>query len=182
MLIHNLVATGSAIVSGFSTITGDLTVLGSINGSIGNAVSASYASTSSFADDFTVAGTLTAQKIVVQTVTSSVVYSSGSNVFGNNISNTQVMTGSVSITGSLTVNGVNSVVGSGTTNQLSKFTGTSTIGNSTFYDNGTLTAVGNRITTNSFVGLVRNFNILGTDAVLRVARYTDSFTTESPSV
>jgi hypothetical protein len=105
MLIHNLVATGSAIVSGSSTITGDLTVLGSINGtisgSVDNAISASYASTSSFADDFTVAGTLTAQKIVVQTVTSSVVYSSGSNVFGNNISNTQTFTGSVNITGSL---------------------------------------------------------------------------------
>ena len=106
MLIHNLVATGSAIVSGSSTITGDLTVLGSINGSIGNAVSASYASTSSFADDFTVAGTLTAQKIVVQTVTSSVVYSSGSNVFGNNISNIQSFTGSVNITGSLTATGI----------------------------------------------------------------------------
>jgi hypothetical protein len=106
MLIHNLVATGSAIVSGSSTITGDLTVLGSISGSIGNAVSASYASTSSFADDFTVAGTLTAQKIVVQTVTSSVVYSSGSNVFGNNISNIQSFTGSVNITGSLNATGI----------------------------------------------------------------------------
>jgi len=40
---------------------------------------------------------------VVQTVTSSVIYSSGSNVFGNNITNTQVFTGSMSLTGSLTV-------------------------------------------------------------------------------
>jgi hypothetical protein len=40
---------------------------------------------------------------VVQTVTSSVVYSSGSNVFGNNIANTQVFTGSMNLTGSLTV-------------------------------------------------------------------------------
>jgi len=38
---------------------------------------------------------------VVQTVTSSVVYSSGSNVFGNNIANTQTFTGSVLITGSV---------------------------------------------------------------------------------
>jgi hypothetical protein len=37
---------------------------------------------------------------VVQTVTSSVVYSSGSNVFGNNIANTQTFTGSVSVSGS----------------------------------------------------------------------------------
>jgi hypothetical protein len=40
---------------------------------------------------------------VVQTVTSSVIYSSGSNVFGNNIANTQVFTGSMNLTGSLTV-------------------------------------------------------------------------------
>jgi hypothetical protein len=40
---------------------------------------------------------------VVQTVTSSVIYSSGSNVFGNNIANTQRMTGSVTVTGSLAV-------------------------------------------------------------------------------
>jgi hypothetical protein len=137
MLIHNLVATGSAIVSGSSTITGDLTVLGSISGtisgSVNNAISASYAinagtaanatnatnaitaQTASYADSFTVAGTLTAQKLVVQTITSSIVYSSGSNILGNNISNTQVMTGSVSITGSLTVNGTGLVPYTGAT-------------------------------------------------------------------
>jgi hypothetical protein len=41
----------------------------------------------------------------VQQVTSSIVYSSGSNIFGNSLSNTQQFTGSVSVTGSLTVNG-----------------------------------------------------------------------------
>jgi hypothetical protein len=39
----------------------------------------------------------------VQQVTSSIVYSSGSNIFGNSLSNTQQFTGSVSVTGSLTV-------------------------------------------------------------------------------
>jgi hypothetical protein len=39
----------------------------------------------------------------VQTVSSSVIYSSGSNIFGNNIANTQVFTGSMNLTGSLTV-------------------------------------------------------------------------------
>ena len=65
--------------------------------------SASYAlvaSTASFADTFTVAGTLTAQKLVVQTITSSILYSSGSNIFGNSLSNTQSMTGSLQVTGS----------------------------------------------------------------------------------
>jgi hypothetical protein len=73
---------------------------------VDNTNSASYAATASYADDFKVAGTLTAQTIVVQTITSSVIYSSGSNVFGNDLSNTQVFTGSVKITGSLAVNGV----------------------------------------------------------------------------
>jgi hypothetical protein len=46
---------------------------------------------------------LTAQTLVVQTITSSVVYSSGSNIFGNAIANTQTFTGSVLVTGSLTI-------------------------------------------------------------------------------
>jgi hypothetical protein len=77
-----------------------------------NATSASYAVsasnatnavTASFANAFTVANTLTATTLVVQTVSSSVIYSSGSNIFGNNIANTQSFTGSVSMTGSLSV-------------------------------------------------------------------------------
>lgn len=55
-------------------------------------------------------GTITASNIQVENlsvinVTSSVVYSSGSNVFGSTLSNTQKFTGSVQITGSLTVDG-----------------------------------------------------------------------------
>jgi len=52
-----------------------------------------------------VSSTITAQTLVVQTVTSSIVYSSGSNVFGNQLANTQTFTGSVNITGSQTVFG-----------------------------------------------------------------------------
>jgi len=48
-----------------------------------------------------ITGTITAQTLVVQTVTSSIVYSSGSNRFGNQLSDTHQFTGSVSITGSL---------------------------------------------------------------------------------
>lgn len=82
------------------------------------AISSSYSQTASFGGNFTasnllVSNTITAQTIVVQTVTSSIVYSSGSNVFGNELSNTQVFTGSVSITGSLDVLGpVNIISGS----------------------------------------------------------------------
>ena len=65
---------------------------------------------------FTTTGTIIAQTINVQTVTSSVVYSSGSNVFGNSIGNSQTFTGSVLITGSLTIAGASSATSySGTT-------------------------------------------------------------------
>jgi hypothetical protein len=62
--------------------------------------SGSYAATSSFASSFTVANTLTATTLVVNTISSSVVFSSGSNIFGNALSNTQVFTGSLQVTGS----------------------------------------------------------------------------------
>ena len=71
----------------------------------GVSVSSSYAATASSADNFLVRNTLTAQTLVVQTITSSIVYSSGSNIFGNNSSNVQQFTGSVYVTGSLNVNG-----------------------------------------------------------------------------
>ena len=109
-------------VSGSVLITGSLNVSNGITGSLfgtasyaiqaatasyfvtSSVTSASYAETSSYADNFTVANQLTATTLVVQTISSSVVYSSGSNVFGNSLSNTQQFTGSVTITGSLGVN------------------------------------------------------------------------------
>jgi hypothetical protein len=69
------------------------------------AVSASFASTASSADNFTVRSTLTAQTLVVQTITSSIDYVTGSTRFGSLITNTHLFTGSVSITGSLGVTG-----------------------------------------------------------------------------
>jgi len=75
--------TGSNVFIGTQTITGSVLQSGS----------------------FTSTGTLTAQTLVVQTITSSVVYSSGSNIFGNALNNTQTFTGSVLVTGSLTIAG-----------------------------------------------------------------------------
>lgn len=46
---------------------------------------------------------IVAQTLNVQQVTSSIVYSSGSNIFGNNSSNNHRFTGSLAVTGSLTV-------------------------------------------------------------------------------
>jgi hypothetical protein len=48
----------------------------------------------------TVTGQVVAQTLNVQQVTSSIVYSSGSNIFGNTLGNTQQFTGSLQVTGS----------------------------------------------------------------------------------
>ena len=71
----------------------------------GTSVSASFAATASSADNFLVRGTLTAQTIVAQTITSSTEFITGSTRFGSLQSNTHQFTGSVSVTGSLNVNG-----------------------------------------------------------------------------
>ena len=59
----------------------------------------------SITGSLTVSGQVVAQTLNVQQVTSSIVYSSGSNIFGNTLGNTQQFTGSVGVTGSLTVAG-----------------------------------------------------------------------------
>jgi len=103
------IARNGLIAQNNSTITGSLTVTsgiiassitGSMSGTSSFATSASYAATSSFASNFNVANTLTATTLVVNTISSSVTYSSGSNIFGNSLSNKQVMTGSLQVTGS----------------------------------------------------------------------------------
>ena len=78
-----------------------------------NAVSASYAQTASYANNFTVAGTLTAQTIVAQTITSSIDFVTGSTRNGSLLTNTHQFTGSVDITGSLGINGVDYATTSG---------------------------------------------------------------------
>ena len=74
---------------------------------------ASLALTASSADNFFVRqnitasnalinNTITAQTLVVQTITSSIIYSSGSNIFGNQLTNIHQFTGSLRVTGSVT--------------------------------------------------------------------------------
>ena len=79
----NYATTGSNIFVGSQVITGSIC-------SNGNIVTT---------------GQIVAQTINVQQVTSSIVYSSGSNIFGNSVSNTQQFTGSILATGSLTLTG-----------------------------------------------------------------------------
>jgi len=114
----------SPYISGSLTVTGNIITSGSItlSGSVAsasyaasatsasyalNATSASFATraiTASYSDALTVAGTLTAQTLVVQTITSSVDYVTGSTQFGSISANTHQFTGSVLITGSIGIN------------------------------------------------------------------------------
>jgi len=125
---------GSLILSGSITVSGSIISTGTISMS-GSIASASYAANADLLDglnstvfattgsntfigtqtitgsilqsgSFTSTGTITAQTLIVQTVTSSTVYSSGSNIFGNSLANTQTFTGSVNITGSLSLNNI----------------------------------------------------------------------------
>jgi hypothetical protein len=104
-VLENLSSSYVAFIRSYNT--GSFT--GSFTGSLlGTASYAKYAETSSYATDFTVANTLTAQTIIVQVITSSVDYVTGSTRFGSLIGNTHIFTGSVSVSGSIT--GTNGVV------------------------------------------------------------------------
>jgi hypothetical protein len=118
------ISDGSGVINGpgyyndLPNIQSGYTWVGNSNGvavaittsSIQNVISASNAQTASYADNFTVQGTLTAQTLVVQTITSSVEQVTGSTQFGSIISNTHQFTGSVSISGSLQVNGSDAIL------------------------------------------------------------------------
>lgn len=111
-----IISLDSIQVTGSISATGGIIISGSI-------ASASYASNAELLDgrdstifattgsnifsgnqticaNLTTTCTITAQTLVVQTVTSSIVYSSGSNIFGNQLTDTQRFTGSMFITGS----------------------------------------------------------------------------------
>jgi hypothetical protein len=102
---NGITSLGNVVVTGSLTATGTINMSGSIASasfasSASNAVSAATASS---ADNFLARGTITAQTIVVQTITSSVSTITGSTNFGSTGSNTHTFTGSLNLTGSLTV-------------------------------------------------------------------------------
>jgi hypothetical protein len=92
MNLYQPTITGSLAVSGSVIINGPMTVIsGSLSGT------ASLASTASSADNFLVRNTLTAQTLVVQTITSSIDFVTGSTRFGSTLANTHVFSGSVTM-------------------------------------------------------------------------------------
>jgi hypothetical protein len=127
----------SPTISGSLTVTGNIIASGSITLS-GSVASASYAATASFvalaqsasnavsaatasfANAFTVASTLTAQTLVVQTITSSVDFVTGSTRFGSSLStSTHQFTGSLQTTGSNIFSGYS--IFSSSINEVARF-------------------------------------------------------------
>jgi hypothetical protein len=105
---NNVVVSGSLAVTGSDITLNGISVIRSNQTSSMSVLSSSFASTSSFANDFTVAGTLTAQTIIAQTITSSIDFVTGSTRNGSLLTNTHEFTGSVLITGSLSIPSVSS--------------------------------------------------------------------------
>ena len=112
------ITAGSASYSNISTtssyslvaVSSSYALTASFTPGSGTAVSSSYAATASSADNFLVRGTLTAQTIVAQYITSSTSFITGSTKFGTLSSNTHEFTGSVSVSGSLSVSGSNVIL------------------------------------------------------------------------
>ena len=184
-----IVLSGSLILSGSLEATGGVTISGSIasasfatSGSYSlNALTSSNAMTASSADTFyvrnnvTALGSITAQTLIVQTITSSVLFTTGSNKIGSSLSNVQELTGSVGITGSLAINGTTAVVGSGTANYVPKFTSSSAIGNSAITDDGTTVTLVSRALSGTSATFSGNITASGTGNVTIQAASSTNF-------
>jgi hypothetical protein len=112
---NGITSLGNIVVSGSITTTGTVAISGSI-------ASASFAATASSADNFLTRGTLTAQTLVVQTITSSVDFVTGSTRFGSLLTNTHVFSGSVTMNPNGLFVSASGLVGIGTTIPSSKLT------------------------------------------------------------
>jgi hypothetical protein len=127
MNLYQPTITGSLSVSGSVNISGSISIAG--GGTIsGTASIATTALTASSADNLLVRNTLTAQTLVVQTITSSVDFVTGSTRFGSLLANTHVFSGSVTMNpGGLFVSSSNKV-GIGTTNPDNSYQGLTIFG------------------------------------------------------
>jgi hypothetical protein len=99
--LDNLDSTSFVFTSSYnqdsSSLSGRVTTIESKYATTGSNI---FTQNQTICGNLTTTGTITAQTINVQQVTSSIVYSSGSNIFGNLTTDVQQMTGSLRITGS----------------------------------------------------------------------------------
>ncbi len=102
--VTNNESTGSTLTSAsasFATMSGSLsTRVTKIENNYATTGSNAFNGSQNITGSLTVSQAVIAQTLNVQQVTSSIVYSSGSNVFGNQLTDVQQMTGSLRVTGS----------------------------------------------------------------------------------
>jgi hypothetical protein len=104
-----------ALSASYNTFSGSAsTRVTQIESTYATTGSNSFRANQSITGSLVVSSTITAQTLVVQTVTSSIVYSSGSNIFGSALGDIQTFTGSIYQTGSISA--FAGSVGIGTTN------------------------------------------------------------------
>ena len=105
----------TALSASYNTFSGSAsTRVTQIESTYATTGSNSFRANQSITGSLVVSSTITAQTLVVQTVTSSIVYSSGSNIFGSQLTDRQTFTGSIYQTGSIVA--FAGSVGIGTTN------------------------------------------------------------------
>ena len=109
-IVSNSASLASTITSNSSSLASSITTNSSSIASL-TAATSSYLlnTTDTLTGNLTVTGTLTAQEFVTELVSSSVMYDSGSTKFGDTADDTHQFTGSVNITGSLGITGFSDV-------------------------------------------------------------------------
>jgi hypothetical protein len=103
--VFTLTSSFAAQTASFTAFTASQNIL---NGTYATTGSNTFAGIQTINSNLIVTGSITAQTLVVQTITSSVDFVTGSTRFGSLSSNTHVFTGSVSISGSSTALNINS--------------------------------------------------------------------------
>ncbi|MDB4549434.1 tail fiber domain-containing protein [bacterium] len=159
------ISTNSASIASLETISGsyansssfasDISANSSSIGSL-NAVSSSYLlnTTDTLTGDLTVTGNIIATTLNVQDVTASVIYSSGSNIFGSSSIDTQQFTGSILTSGSIEVNGDKFTV--------SGATGNTVVGGT--LNSGAITSTGNATFAGDIMPSAENLYNIGSTA------------------
>ena len=133
-LTSSYATTGSNRFNGDQTITGSLVLTGNITA---------------------VSGTFTYVKTIYET--SSVIYSSGSNQLGDELTDTQILSGSVKVVGGLTLNGVSVSTQSVDITALNAFTASQYVSNSYF---ATTSSVNDLSSSNYQVDATQSYQIV----------------------
>jgi len=137
---ENLIVSGTFDIEGKITVNDDVRVNGNLSVSGATSLTGSLAITQNITasnalitNDLIVSGTLFASKVVTLIESASIIYSSGSNILGDEVSDTQtligsvIMSGSASLTGSMGISNNLNVIGNISSSTISG------IGNVTLY-------------------------------------------------